>query len=180
MSPLDPADYKRMLHVLDDVRGAADMACFGDRLRTALAEHFGWTDATVRLQEVTGATDSRDDGRSRLLVPLADGSGDRLLVIVPRPGTARRRTVLELLGRQLAPLARDAARMPALPFLTPRETQVAELVAEGLGNQQIAVRLGITVSTVKKHVSRVLAKSDCDSRVRFALLWRRLSDSLAD
>jgi len=52
----------------------------------------------------------------------------------------------------------DGAASTALRSLTPRETQVLRLVAEGLSNPEIAARLTVTEETVKTHVSRMLAK----------------------
>jgi DNA-binding NarL/FixJ family response regulator len=58
------------------------------------------------------------------------------------------------------------------PFdvLTPRELDVVRGVAEGLGNPQIARRLGISEKTVRNVLSGVLPKVGVGDRVRLALL----------
>lgn len=48
--------------------------------------------------------------------------------------------------------------------LTPRETEVLALLAEGLANKTIAQRLNITDHTVKFHVNSILGKLDAQSR----------------
>jgi DNA-binding NarL/FixJ family response regulator len=68
-------------------------------------------------------------------------------------------TVTRRLISEFAAMHRpDPAPAPALARLTPRETQVLRLMAEGLSNPEIAARLTITEETVKTHVSRVLTK----------------------
>jgi DNA-binding NarL/FixJ family response regulator len=54
--------------------------------------------------------------------------------------------------------------------LTEREREVLGCLGEGLSNAQIGTRLYIGETTVKTHVSRVLAKLDLRSRVQAAIL----------
>ena len=69
-------------------------------------------------------------------------------------------TVTRRLISEFARLRPHAGAPPTggLAALTPRETQVLRLVAEGLSNPEIAARLVVTEETVKTHVSRVLSK----------------------
>lgn len=48
--------------------------------------------------------------------------------------------------------------------LTPREVEVLRMLAEGVGNKAIAVRLGISDHTVKFHISSILAKLNATTR----------------
>ena len=55
-------------------------------------------------------------------------------------------------------------RPPHPDVLTPREWEVLALVREGLTNDAIAERLGITERTAKYHVSEILGKLGLSSR----------------
>jgi predicted ATPase/DNA-binding NarL/FixJ family response regulator len=59
-------------------------------------------------------------------------------------------------------------RVPHGPDLTPRERDIAALVAEGLTNPQIAERLVISTGTARIHVERILGKLGLTSRVQIA------------
>lgn len=54
--------------------------------------------------------------------------------------------------------------------LTPREREVAELIARGYTNPQIAAELTITRETAKTHVSNILSKLGVSSRTEVRML----------
>jgi DNA-binding NarL/FixJ family response regulator len=68
--------------------------------------------------------------------------------------TVTRRLISEFTRLQRRP----STPSQLLGTLTPRETEVLKLIAEGLSNPEIAARLVVTEETVKTHVSRVLNK----------------------
>lgn len=74
--------------------------------------------------------------------------------------TVTRRLISEFARSRRRPADRAAApaRAAAMVALMPRETEVLQLVAEGLSNPEIAARLVVAEETVKTHVSRVLGK----------------------
>lgn len=83
---------------------------------------------------------------------------------IRRPGDDR---VLSELLERCAGLQTDLAELLLMPTseggdllttLTPREREVAELIADGLTNEQIAARLVISEKTTKTHVTRILRK----------------------
>jgi DNA-binding NarL/FixJ family response regulator len=60
----------------------------------------------------------------------------------------------------------------SLDDLTKRERQVAQAVADGLSNREIAERLSISERTVKARLTSVFQKLDVRDRVQLALLLR--------
>lgn len=61
--------------------------------------------------------------------------------------------------------------------LSDRELQIIDLVATGLTNQQIAVKLEISKRTVDNHISNILTKTQTENRValvRWALHWGKV------
>ncbi len=113
-------------------------------------------------------------------------------------GDALRAGARSVIARSAAPEVREAAvvstargltvrdpalaggflRAPEAPDgaepLTPREREVLALLAEGLANKAIAVRLGISEHTAKVHVNAILAKLGVDSRAEAIVRAARL------
>lgn len=64
--------------------------------------------------------------------------------------------------------------------LTPREREVLALMVKGLGNNEIADRLTIEISTAKSHVGSILAKLDVASRTEVIAMVMEDSFNLGD
>jgi len=105
---------------------------------------------------LVGAPQARARLRSRL---------DRSIEVVGEFGSiaAARASGLAVDAFLVAP-GRDDLHNPVEEPLTARESQVLELLAEGLPNKTIASRLGISDQTAKFHVASISAKLRATNR----------------
>ena len=104
-----------------------------------------------------------DDDRRRLL----DDAARAGWIVVDRPGDAD-----VVLGLASTWPGSDGLRRPSpaddderpVEALTPREHDVLVLLADGVGNREIAARLGISEHTVKFHLSAIFGKLGATTR----------------
>ena len=100
--------------------------------------------------------DAMDAGAAGYL--LKDAPPDELFRAVR--ATARGETVL---SPAVAAMMVRRASSPG-PVMTAREVEILGLLAEGLGNKEMARRLLVSEATVKSHLTHVYAKLGVDSR----------------
>jgi two-component system, NarL family, response regulator LiaR len=73
------------------------------------------------------------------------------------------------LDPQIAHLVLGRITLPENNPLTPRETEVLRLIADGLSNKQVAEKLDISVATIKTHVEDILKKLSATDRTQAAV-----------
>ena len=96
---------------------------------------------------------------------LKDTEGDELCRAIKAAAAGQ----VQLSPAAAARLMRQVRQPEEPDALTPRETEVLRLLAEGLANKEIARALGIGEKTVKTHVSNILSKLGVLSRTQAAL-----------
>jgi predicted ATPase/DNA-binding CsgD family transcriptional regulator len=137
-----------------------------------LAAHEGRAHTTVRLLGAVGVLEQGQGGIrapaqfAELFAPLFEQA-----VRYVRPALVER--LLDQ-GRQMRwdDLVADVLAEPGArhPTLTPREHEIAELVAEGLSNATIAEKLVISPRTVESHVDHIKRKLGLDARGKI-IVW---------
>ena len=102
-----------------------------------------------------------------------DSAFDELAAALEAIGAGRRYLCRAIDASQVAALERRAADgRSALDLLTPRQRQILQMVAEGLGTRQIAERLFLSVKTVETHRGQIMQRldiHDVPGLVRFAI-----------
>lgn len=78
------------------------------------------------------------------------------------------------LAASLSPVGDSLPQEPPGEDLTPRETEVLQLMAQGLTNKAIARALNISPNTVKFHINAILFKLDAQSRTDAVVRATRL------
>lgn len=110
---------------------------------------------------------------------LLKGVGSRALVeILSAIASGETYVTPSLSARLLLHLSSDRdSQIAADPIrsLSGREAEVLDLVAVGLSNKEIAIRLGVYEKTVKHHVSSILSKLGANNRTEAAIRYHGIS-----
>jgi FixJ family two-component response regulator len=176
--PIFVASLLRLLHAASIT--AEGFGSAGEFLAGALAEGPACVLVDLRMPEVDGLElqDTLDKSARKLPVIFISGAGEVTdSVKAMRAGAidfltkpVDERQLLDAIDRAMAEdeLQREERRRRAdarqrINRLTPRETQVCHLVAQGLLNKQVAAELGLSEPTVKAHRQQVMSKLKVDS-----------------
>lgn len=119
------------------------------------------------IDHVTGhVTDAVD----RLIVAIREAPRDLPLRELADVHQTGRDVHIDATGERVIAVV-EPRRHPGFDDLTPRQQQVAAVVAAGYTNQQIAVALSISLGTVKDHVHSILDRTGFDTRSQLIAAW---------
>ncbi len=130
-----------------------------------------WPDAAVVFLSVDDSDEAMlaalEAGASGYLVKSAGGAD--VIAAVHRAAEGEilvpARQLAALLTRRREQAQRRAERSRQLDSLTPRERQVLGLMAEGMDNREVALRLRVSYATVRSHVRHLLGKLGARSKL---------------
>lgn len=91
------------------------------------------------------------------------------------PARSRAARAAALQPSETIPCGKNAAPadQASPPGLTRREQETARLAADGLYNQEIAERLGVSVNTVKTHLKKAYRKYGVSSRPELRQIMKK-------
>ncbi|MDT7847304.1 response regulator transcription factor [Streptomyces justiciae] len=148
---------------MDGIEATRRIVASGGRTRVLIVTTFDLDEyAYEGLRAGAGGFLLKDARPEELVAGIhAVATGDA--VVAPR---LTRRLLDAYTHRVLAPADAAPAEDPRLRTLTDREREVLVAIGQGWTNAEIAQRLVLTESTVKKHVGRVLAKIGARDRIQ--------------
>lgn len=153
--------------VLDGLSALPELRRAAPSSRVIVLTTFGERENVLRTLEHGGAGFLLKDTAPAELIGAvrAAAAGDAYL------SPAATRHVVERLaaGREMTRAEEARGRVAGL---SEKEREVLALLGEGLSNADAGRRLHMSEATVKTYVSRILAKLDCENRVKAALLAR--------
>lgn len=137
-------------------------------------------DETNRLGDVVKALElAEPEGFISVFVEEGTPVAEALVLLQKRSlvGTVRADTIQKILNAFPKKLSLNEERVsePLVEPLTNRELDVLRLIAAGDSNQEIANKLVISVSAVKKHTSNIFGKLGVNSRTQAAARARHLN-----
>lgn len=150
-------------------RAGEEMLAAGDpvTLRNGrLTSRFDVSNAAIEAAVAQSALDESGISRRGIGVPLRTRDGEpRVVHVLPlsrgeiRPGLMRRSVAALFIAPAAAPPPFPGTALGLLYELTPAETRILEMIAEGHTQAEIASELGIAPTTVKTHLLRVFDKT---------------------
>jgi DNA-binding CsgD family transcriptional regulator len=143
-----PVTLAHRLHIAGDWRGAA----------------LAWAAKGCPYEQAIALSEG-DDAAKRQALAIFDRLGYA-------PAARRLRREMRAAGLRSVPAAPRQARRDNPAGLTPRQSEVLHLLAEGLSNLEIAERLGASAKTVEHHVGAILAALEAPSRARAVQIAR--------
>lgn len=142
------------LHAVNRHAQALILTAFSERGRIARAVEAGAAGVlhkSVRIRDVVNAV-------RRL------GAGEQLL---------SPQEIVELSRLAISRRRQDREARAKIKSLTPREREVLQALAEGLGDREISAKLYVSVATVQSHMVKILSKLEVASRLQALLFAAR-------
>jgi len=181
---IDAADFPGMFASID-AHGPFDLVLvdlgmpgmdWEDALRILAADHPSWPLVVV------SATDDRATILRTLDLGVAGfipktSSGDVMisaLRLVLSGGVYLPKEVLRGMADGAVATGSASSEIEEAPSLSPRQTEILLLIAEGNSNKQIAATLGLSDGTIKTHVSSILRTLNARNRTQAILAASRL------
>jgi len=177
----------RARDLLEKLSEAARRGCRKGRLVEILALYFLTLHALGAVGEARAALGealelAKGEGYMRSLLDAGDGLEILPAALAQEAGSSQGIYARKLLAVCRGEEVKGEEALTSQPYppggryeaLTPREMEVLQAMADGLNNTEIARKLVVAVSTIKRHIHHIFAKLDATSRTQALVRARQL------